>query len=238
VASTLYFLKTLGIQCFGKLDSATLLYNSGPGTAYVSDSPNPTSSTAYPIAVGGTLSWDAGRPLYGVSNTTASLLGTSNGGSATDPSAIATALIGQGLPNAIAASISASPVPVKGLTPVSTVSGGALSTAQSVIQGVGNSTVIFMTLPATPGVKYELHNVVMVVGSVGASATSQARMTRSDTNVDIMLSVSTQTARLEGNKDFQGVTLPANVGVLFSVTGTGSSGLSCQGALDVNYSAV
>lgn len=97
VASALLFL--------AQTDSHTLS-NDGPATVYVSFKPNASISDGLPISVGGTVIWDADRPCYGVADVGgAKLRVNSNSGPVTNPSAIASAIISQGLAGQIAAAI-------------------------------------------------------------------------------------------------------------------------------------
>lgn len=86
----------------GGYQGALLLYNVGPGMAYVSDSPNVTASNGWPIAKGSTITWAAGRALYAISDTTATLFADENAGSMTSAVDVADALIDSGLANDIA----------------------------------------------------------------------------------------------------------------------------------------
>lgn len=89
----------------GGFQGALLLYNTGPGMAYVSDTPNVSAANGWPIAKGSTITWAAGRALYAMSDTTATLMTDDNAGSMTSAVDVADALIDSGLAADIAAQV-------------------------------------------------------------------------------------------------------------------------------------
>lgn len=109
---TTFALTTLPVPLFpGGFQGALLLYNTGPGTVYVSGDPSVSAVNGWPIAKGSTLSWAAGKALFAVSDSTATLLTDDSAGSMTSAADVATALIDSGLPQDIASKLYATGVP-------------------------------------------------------------------------------------------------------------------------------
>lgn len=101
-----------GMLFLAQTNSHTLS-NDGPATVYVSSKPNPDTASCLPISLGGTVIWDSGSPCYAVADIGGAVLRVNdNSGSITNPTAIANAIISQGLAQQIANAIAIKPLNV------------------------------------------------------------------------------------------------------------------------------
>jgi hypothetical protein len=154
------------------LQGNTLLYNAGANPLYV-DSDLTVGVSSFPISPGGSLPWDAGVPLYAVSPAGTTMNVAPGSSTVFDPTAIATAILDQGLAQDIATSISLNPPTVivqppallysgmpggawnpAGGTASVTVTPSAGTTSMDVAAPVGLNGCVITVMGVTTGLTY------------------------------------------------------------------------------------